>query len=110
MFGGNDPMKSLAVLVLLAFPFTLLGCFRERREATAVDTMSAVRFEGATDGAVFTLVRETNMAFQDEPIRDDQVYRVTPGGWEVFVHRDGELRVHRKVFLSDGHTFVIRVP
>jgi len=99
-----------AVVLALLIAILATGCFRTRTEATQVDAVARFMFTGNTSDAMVTLNQNGRPIWEDLPVREGKRYEIKPGTYELIVSRDGDLVVHRTLFVDQGKTVEVRIP
>ena len=104
------PRALLLVLGILLVPVLTAGCFRSTDQVVAKESIGYFQFTGQVQGATAT-VKNDQKTFYDQVALDPNTrYSIRPGNYDVVVTRDGEVVVHRRVFVAEGHAREIEVP
>jgi hypothetical protein len=99
-----------ALLLALLIASLAIGCFRTRTESTQVDAVARFHFTGNTSHAVVSVNQDGRSVWEDLSVSESKRYEIKPGTYEVIVARDGELVVHRTLFVDQGKTVEVRIP
>jgi hypothetical protein len=102
--------RDAALLLALLVASLAMGCFRSRTEATQVDAVARFMFTGNTSHAVVSLNQNGRAVWDDQLVSEGKRYEIKPGTYEVIVSRDGEMVVHRTLFVDQGKTVEVRIP
>jgi len=107
--------KKIQVMTLVLIGASLLagtmtGCHQSREETFQLDAVAHFTFSGNLDDALVAVSQEGQAIWTDLEVKDNVRYEIAPGTYDVKVHRDGVMVVHRKVYLGDGNMTEIRIP
>lgn len=97
----------LYFLPLVLSAFVLISCVAEHEQWTEQKReVSYLRFSGNPSAVQVKIDDQSRF----QPDTGGAVYEVEPGQKEIKVYKNGELKIHRKIFLSDGDTREIKLP
>jgi hypothetical protein len=93
--------------LLILSSFFLFSCTAEHEQwVEQSEELSYLRFTGNPSGIRVQIDDQTRF----QPDTGGTVYEVEPGTKEVKVFKNGELKIHRKIFLSGGDTRELNLP
>jgi len=102
-------------LVTALFALLLSACSSQFQTVTQVDDVAHLQLSGDFSGATLTINEQApinldsaeTFTFKNEKVAK---FQLATGSHNVKVERGGKLLVNRKIYVSNGNTFELRVP